>query len=80
MIDYLQTDSYFERHTLDRLNYFSLEINLDTIFNLMAIDPIKYEKVVKSKHIKSTLDLIHFVYDQVQVLPMTFTKFRMFLY
>jgi len=46
----------------------------------MAIDTIKYEKVVKSKHIKSTLDLIHFVYDQVQVLPMTFTKYRMFLY
>lgn len=53
MIDGLQTDSYFERHALDRLGYFSLEINLDRNFLLMAIDTINYDKVVKSKHIRS---------------------------
>ena len=53
MIDDLQTDSYFERHMLDRLDYFSLEINLDRIFHSMDIDTIKCEKVVKSNHIRS---------------------------
>jgi len=53
MIDDIQTDSYFERHTLDILDYFSLEINLDRNFLLMAISTINYEKVVKSKHIRS---------------------------